>query len=97
MTVAVDFDDTLTEESPFPVTGRIRVDEVNRLIRLQKQGCKIVLWTGRKGKYLQEAIQKCSELGLAFDDIAPFKFVADVYIDSKALRSVKELKNVSNT
>lgn len=90
MTIAVDFDDTLTEESPFPVTGKVRISEIQRLKELQKNGYRIVLWTGRKGTYLQEALKICNDLGLVFDDIAPNKFVADVYIDSKAVKSVEE-------
>ena len=96
MNIAVDFDDTLTEESPFPITGKIREDEIKRLLMLKKQGHKIILWTGRKNRYLREAIELCNKNGLVFDDIVKDKFVADVYIDSKAFKSVEEFVNVQS-
>lgn len=94
MIIAIDFDDTLTEPSEYPITGKLRVEEVKRLIDLQKQGNKIVLWTGRKGKYFQEALHLCNEAGLIFDDIVPHKYEADAYIDSKTFKSVEEMMNV---
>ena len=92
MNIAVDFDDTLTEASEFPITGAIRKSEVQRLINLQKAGHKIILWTGRKGDYLREALEICNREGLIFDDIAKDKFVADVYIDSATFKTVEELE-----
>lgn len=91
--IALDFDDTITELSPFPITGEVRTDEIERAKELQRQGHVVALWTGRTGKYLKEAIDICKQHGLIFDEIAPCKFVADIYVDSKSVKSLKELKN----
>lgn len=92
MIIAIDFDDTLTEESPYPITGKIKKKEIQMAIKLKKQGHYLVLWTGRKGKYLKEAINLCKLNGLEFDEIAKNKYVADCYVDSKAIKSLKELE-----
>lgn len=65
---AVDFDGTLCEEN-YPNIGRPFLDRIKCLIRLQKEGHKLVLWTCRCGKYLEEAIEWCKNHGLTFDAI----------------------------
>jgi len=71
------------------------------LIKLKKEGHKLILWTNRGDnehyKSLTEAIDWCKQKGLEFDSInknlpnqkklsgySP-KFMADYYIDDKAL------------
>ena len=65
---AVDFDGTLCEEN-YPNIGKPHLDRIKCLIRLQKEGHKLVLWTCRCGKYLEEAIEWCKNHGLTFDAI----------------------------
>ena len=52
MIVAVDFDDTITYPSPYPITGKIRIDAIDTLNYFKDMGIKIILWTCRTGKYL---------------------------------------------
>ena len=93
---AVDFDGTLCESKPSGI-GEPNLDLINHLIKKQKQGNKIILWTCREGKYLEEAIKWCKEYGLIFDavndnleDMKEFtghntrKIRYDVLIDDKA-------------
>ena len=102
LTIAVDFDGTLCEYS-FPDIGKQNNNQkrlMERLIRMKKDGHKLILYTCRgdneKYKSLTEAIEWCTERGLQFDSInsnvpgfikksGPSpKPVADVYIDDKA-------------
>ena len=98
LTFAIDFDGCLTEYS-FPDIG-LQSDEqkelLDVLIKLKKQGHRLILWTSRGEPALQEAIEWCTDHKLKFDDINinPFfdkksgpspKIVADYYIDDKAL------------
>lgn len=76
--IAVDYDSTLTSG------GKIDLEAVNKIKELQKTN-KIILWTGRTGKELDEAIEACAEYGLMFDEIAKEKPVVDFFIDDKAI------------
>ena len=76
--IAVDFDETLTKN------GKLNLNAVEKIKELQKEN-KIILWTGRTGKDLDEAIEMCSSAGLFFDEIAKSKPEADLFIDDKAL------------
>ena len=98
LTFAIDFDGCLTEYS-VPEIGEQTKEQkelLDVLIRLKKDGHKLILWTSRGKPVLKEAIDWCSEHNLEFDDINinPFfdkksgpspKIVADYYIDDKAL------------
>lgn len=55
-TIAIDFDNTITYPSEFPITGEIRQDAIKVLKKL-KQKYTLLLWTARTGKYLDEAIK----------------------------------------
>lgn len=72
MIIAVDFDGTIVENS-FPEIGKqIYVDNVSmvsHLIKLQKEGHKVILWTCRCGKSLEEAVSFCLKRGLIFDAV----------------------------
>lgn len=102
MIVAVDFDDTITYPSPYPITGKIRIDAIDTLNYFKDMGIKIILWTCRTGKYLFEAVELCRVNGLVFDavneniyDTDSRKVLADVYIDDKCL-SIINWKNIKN-
>ena len=73
--IAVDFDGTLCVDN-FPNIGKQSRQQkklLNTLIKLQKKGHKLILWTNRgdneKHKCLTEAIEWCKEKGLSFDAI----------------------------
>lgn len=55
-TIAIDFDNTITYPSEFPITGEIRQDAI-RVLKKLKQKYILLLWTARTGKYLDEALK----------------------------------------
>lgn len=91
--IAVDFDGTLCEDK-FPEIGEPYQALIDYLKRAQDEGNKLILWTCREGKYLEDAISWCMKRGLVFDAynanlpeiIAEYgrdsrKIFADIYID----------------
>lgn len=71
--IAVDFDGTLVEDA-YPDIGEplkwVTGDTLfNELIRLKSKGFKIILWTCRLGKELENAVNFCKSMGLEFDAI----------------------------
>lgn len=94
---AVDFDGTLCK-SVWPGVGEPNKVLINHLIKRQKQGNKIILWTCRCGDRLKEAVEWCRSYGLEFNSVNENlpemidwygvncrKIAADVYIDDKAV------------
>lgn len=75
--LAVDYDNTLTKD------GELNLEAVEKIKTLQANN-RIILWTTRKGADLEEAIAKCREAGLEFDEIAEDKPEVDAFIDDKA-------------
>lgn len=65
---AVDFDGTLCE-SQWPGIGAPNTKLIEHLIKRQKEGAKIILWTCRIEERLQEAVDWCAERGLVFDAV----------------------------
>lgn len=101
--VAVDFDGTLAV-TEFPKIIKPIPKMIIHCRRLQKDGAILILYTCRKGKDLQEAVEWCKEQGLYFDyvnentaeNIANYggvdtrKIFAHEYIDDKAINPVRE-------
>lgn len=65
MLIAVDFDGTIVEHE-YPRIGRPIPFAIETLLRLQRDGHILLLWTVRDGDLLQEAIDYCSKKGLTF-------------------------------
>lgn len=65
MVIAVDFDGTIVEHA-YPAIGKPIPFAIDTLLQLQKDNHKLILWTVREGKLLQEAIDYCAERGLYF-------------------------------
>ena len=63
--IAVDFDGTIVEHA-FPQIGKPIPFAIETLLKLQKEGYRLVLWTVRTGKLLNDAVQYCRERGLEF-------------------------------
>ena len=94
--IAVDFDGTLCEDK-FPNIGRPNNDLIDWLKTEQQSGTRVILWTCRCGRKLEEAVKWCLERDLIFDavnDNIPGvvtamggsnsrKVYADMYIDDK--------------
>lgn len=66
ITYAVDFDGCLCK-SAYPVIGEPNHKLIGYLARERARGNKVILWTARTGKSLQDAIDWCKEQGLVFD------------------------------
>lgn len=71
--IAVDFDGTLVEnkypEIGKPLRGFTDDTLFNELIALRKHGVKVILWTSRLGKELENAVNFCKSMGLEFDAV----------------------------
>lgn len=94
--LAVDFDGTLVQDQ-YPMIGKIRKPVWDAVIKAQKEGWKIILWSCRNGSDLKNAVEFCSDNGLHFDAINENldevkimyggdtrKVFADMYIDDRS-------------
>jgi len=63
--IAVDFDGTIVEDA-YPGIGQERLFAFETLKRLQDDGHRLILWTYRHGKKLDEAVAYCQENGITF-------------------------------
>ncbi|MFA8436774.1 MAG: BT0820 family HAD-type phosphatase [Marinifilaceae bacterium] len=96
MIIAVDFDGTIVEHR-YPALGREIPFATETLKMLQKRGHRLILWTYRSGKKLDEALTFCRAKGLEFyavnknypeeefDGLISRKINADLYIDDRNL------------
>ena len=95
MLIAVDFDGTIVEHR-YPEIGPEIPFAIQTLRMLQKEGHRLVLWSVREGKLLEDAVDFCRERGLEFysvnsnyteeqTDHQNFsrKLKADVFIDDR--------------
>lgn len=65
MTIAVDFDGTIVEHR-YPAIGKERPFATATLRRLIEDGHRLILWSVREGKLLDEAVEFCRERGVNF-------------------------------
>ena len=91
--IAIDFDETITDNTPYPIMGKVRSEALYYIPKLYDLGYTLILWTCRTGKWLDEAINYLQELNLMqyFEYINDDglnrdsrKIVADFYIDDKS-------------
>lgn len=99
LTIAIDFDDTITHPSPFPNMGKVREDAVN-VIKALKKKYNLILWTCREGEWLQEALDELKKHDIEFDYVnecpqGTRKVVADYYIDDRAFGGCIDWKIIS--
>lgn len=92
--IAVDFDGTIVEHQ-YPEIGKEKLFAFRTLKELEKMGARLILWTFRTGKELDDAIEFCRKNGIEFyavnknypeelmDDTVSRKIDADIYIDDK--------------
>lgn len=92
--IAVDFDGTIVEHQ-YPEIGREKLFAFRTLKELEKKGARLILWTFRTGKELEEAVEYCRKNGIEFyavnknypeeipDESVSRKIDADIYIDDK--------------
>ncbi len=65
MIIAIDFDGTIVEHA-YPDIGKPIPFAIDTLLQMQKDGHRLILWTVRRGRLLQEAIDYCAQRGLYF-------------------------------
>lgn len=65
MTIAVDFDGTIVEHR-YPSIGREIPFATDTLKMLIKENHRLILWTVREGKLLEEALEWCKNRGVTF-------------------------------
>lgn len=91
--IAIDFDETITDNTPYPITGKIREEAKLYIPKLYNLGYTLILWTCRVDKDLKEAINYLEDNNL----LQYFKYinddglgrnckkiVADFYIDDRS-------------
>jgi hypothetical protein len=94
LTIAVDFDGTIVEDE-YPKIGKPVIFAFDTLKKLQEDGHRLILWTYRKGRALDEAVQFCENNGIIFyainksfpeeefDPKYSRKINADIFIDDR--------------
>lgn len=65
MIIAVDFDGTIVEHR-YPAIGKERPFAIETLKKLSQDGHRLILWTVREGRLLEEAVAFCHERGVEF-------------------------------
>lgn len=97
MTIAIDFDGTIVEHR-YPKIGNEIPFATDTLKMLIKDRHRLILWTVREGKLLEEAVEWCRERGVEFYAINrdypeentahhgfSRKVKADIFIDDRNL------------
>ena len=95
--LAIDFDGTVVDDA-YPGIGKPKTFAFETLKKLQSEGYRLILWTYRHGKALDEAIEFCKKNGVEFYAInssfegeifdhaeASRKIDADLFIDDRNL------------
>lgn len=63
--IAVDFDGTIVEDA-YPSIGKTQLFAFETMKQLQNDGHRLILWTYRCGKKLDEAVEFCQQNGIEF-------------------------------
>ncbi len=106
--VAVDFDGTIVENK-FPAIGKPNLFAFETLKAMQQKGMLLILWTVRKEKELDEAIEFCRANGVEFwavnanypeeqfDAEVSRKIEADIFIDDRNIGGFVGWSNIWQT
>lgn len=95
--IAVDFDGCLCSNE-WPLIGKPNYRVIKRLLKEQRNGAKIILWSCREGDMVEKAVEWCLMFGIVFDAVNANlpertelykndcrKIGADEYWDDKAI------------
>lgn len=108
MIIAIDFDGTIVEHR-YPAIGRIRPFAFEALKALQAKQHRLILWSYRSGKELNEAVEFCRLNGIEFYAVNKNypeekwnvhdsrKILADIYIDDRNLGGIPSWGEIYNT
>lgn len=92
--IAVDFDGTIVEHE-YPAIGKEKLFAFRTLRELERMGARLILWTFRTGRELDEAVEYCRKNGVEFyavnknypeevyDETVSRKIDADIFIDDR--------------
>ena len=92
--IAIDFDGTIVEDA-YPAVGKPKLFAFDTLKKLQNECHRLILWTYRSGKKLEEAVKFCESNGISFyavnasyedeeiDSEKSRKIHADIFIDDR--------------
>lgn len=86
MVIAVDFDGTLVDHE-YPRIGREKLFAFETLKQLQKEDHRLILWTIRTGKELDEAVEYCRSKGIEFYAINK-NYPEEVFVEGEVARKV---------
>ena len=99
-TIAIDFDGTIVEDE-YPGIGKPVIFAFETMKKLQEEGHRLILWTYRNGKHLDDAVAFCKENGVTFyavnksfpeetfDPKYSRKINADYFIDDRNIGGLK--------
>lgn len=108
MIIAVDFDGTIVEHK-YPAIGKEIPNAIATLKKLKAEKHKLILWSMRQGKLLDDALDFCRQRGLEFyaansdyPDEGPAsdqttscrKVYADVYIDDRNVGGIPDWNEI---
>jgi hydroxymethylpyrimidine pyrophosphatase-like HAD family hydrolase len=101
LVIAIDFDGTIVEHR-YPFIGKIRPFAFETMEALQIKGHRLILWSYRTGKKLDEAVNFCKSYGIEFyavnknypeevwKESDSRKILADIYIDDRNVGGIPE-------
>lgn len=102
MFIAIDFDGTIVDHA-YPHIGRPVPEAIDYMKKFQDLGARLILYTMRDGKFLEDAVNYCKENGVEFyaHNTNPTqkrwtssqKVYAHIYIDDAAFGCPKVLIN----
>ncbi len=102
--IAVDFDGTIVDDS-YPKIGKPKLFAFETLKKLQEKGHRLILWTVRSGRALDEAVDFCKKNGITFyainnnypeeefENSDSRKVNADLFIDDRNIRRLYSIDN----
>ncbi|MDB3977193.1 hydrolase [Flavobacteriaceae bacterium] len=100
LTIAIDFDGTIVENA-YPKIGKPIIFAFETIKKLQENRHRIILWTYRRGKELDQAVAFCEKHGVVFyavnmsfpgedyDTSYSRKINADLFIDDRNIGGMK--------
>jgi len=92
--IAIDFDGTIVVDA-YPKIGNPQLFAFETMKKLGAHGHRLILWTVRSGRSLEEAVAFCKENGIEFyavnknyedeiiEDTTGRKILADIFIDDR--------------
>lgn len=100
LTIAIDFDGTIVENA-YPKIGKPLIFAFETIKKLQENRHRVILWTYRRGKELDQAVAFCKKHGITFyainmsfpeedyDTSYSRKINADIFIDDRNIGGMK--------